>query len=583
MRFKGIPLKEMPRISGIQYSRLNRLDVAGFKAFGDKQSLPIAPITLVFGANSSGKSSLIQALALMRELVLTDEADVRFPKLGERRIDLGGFENYRSRFSNLKDVGLTLSFRDIDHADIQYDYGISVGPSRITDNEFFRNDLHGKDLDYAVNSISVAGSGIRYSVQLTLFFVGIEDQQNPLSYNFRWNEFEVAEEGLQFLLLPAFASEENRFNERLRSLGILTDQDELGREKYILAVKWLLNQEHLVTYICRGKLAGLNSFNTGGYFKDEESDEGEEVFLPSSVFSTETAARDHLRNFLEIECLGVDDNLLPITDELFNDIWDIAVDRIPKSLSKLSSKAYTRYHSLLTCMRYLGPIREMPGRYIADKYGHLDRESQSSGIGAYSEIMNNSSLLGKVNHWLSGRILNKEYLFKSMECVPIGTDVTDRSRELRFYERVDGKNIELSLQDVGSGVSQIVPVVTFCLGNTRKTLLMEQPELHLHPSGAAEMGDLLIESALSNRNTIIAETHSEHLILRILKRIRQTYDGSLPGHLPPIKAEDVSVVFVKPKEKCKGSEIVPIPITEDGDILFGWPDGFLPDRLGEFF
>ncbi len=576
--FDAEPIKRKLRIAGQCYSRISGLSVEGFKAFGDTQNLRIAPITLVFGVNSSGKSALIQAMSLLREMLLTDNADVRYPGIGGRQIDLGGFNNYRSKWAKNKNIKFTLSYEDIDDPGKHYEYGISIGENRLNDNQWLWQEEGGKTLEQTVNEISIDGYGISIQMRMPLFLDGIENMQFPFSYNMDWDLFTVNDDGLDYLtserLLRNLTASDSQYSARASE----------SRLDYILAIKWLLYQEELVSVLARGRKSGLDSFMSGGYFEGDAWDDYTKVFYPSSIFYTEHEARKSLREFLELEISSLEETeSVTLTEERFESIWTKAITGIPNGLTRLSNEAFREYFSLLSSMKYLGPIREIPGRSFTDRFSHLDFGQEATGISTYAQIRDNRELLGSVNRWLSGKLFKKEYLFRSIETVPVGSEITDRRRELRFYERSDDKDTEMSLRDVGSGIAQIVPVIVLCLGNTRKTLLIEQPELHLHPSGAAEMGDLLIESALGNKNTIIAETHSEHLILRILRRIRQTSEGTLPSKLVPITPNDVSVVFVQPKADGKGSEIVQIPVTEDGDILFGWPEGFMPDRLQELF
>ena len=96
----------------------------------------------------------------------------------------------------------------------------------------------------------------------------------------------------------------------------------------------------------------------------------------------------------------------------------------------------------------------------------------------------------------------------------------------------------------------------------------------------AELGDVFIESALGERkNTFLLETHSEHLILRILRRVRETTEGKLPEGRTPVRPEDVSVVYVQPGPK--GAEVIQLPVTPDGDFSRPWPNGFFAERFQE--
>ena len=71
---------------------LTQLRLGNFKAFGPTQTIPIKPITLIFGPNSAGKSSIIHSLLLAHQAAVVDgNLDVRCPKLAGNSVDLGGF------------------------------------------------------------------------------------------------------------------------------------------------------------------------------------------------------------------------------------------------------------------------------------------------------------------------------------------------------------------------------------------------------------------------------------------------------------------------------------------------------------
>ncbi|MCX6867695.1 MAG: DUF3696 domain-containing protein [Verrucomicrobia bacterium] len=146
------------------------------------------------------------------------------------------------------------------------------------------------------------------------------------------------------------------------------------------------------------------------------------------------------------------------------------------------------------------------------------------------------------------------------------------------------------MQDVGVGVSQSLPIILEAHAQQKKLIAIEQPELHIHPKLQAELGDVFIESALGeNKNTFLLETHSEHLILRILRRIRETTEGEMaewPEALRKacpngIRPEDVAVLYVQPG--ADGSTVEQLRVNELGEFIDEWPGGFFDERVKEVF
>jgi len=166
---------------------------------------------------------------------------------------------------------------------------------------------------------------------------------------------------------------------------------------------------------------------------------------------------------------------------------------------------------------------------------------------------------------------------ENFKTVLSGADV-DRFSEIVLMDR--RSNTVVSHRDVGIGVSQVLPVLVNAYGRRQKTVAIEQPEIHLHPALQSELADVFIESALGERaNTFLLETHSEHLMLRILRRVRETTEKTLPPGARPIRPEDVMVLYVEPEGPA--SKIVELPVTPDGEFARPWPRGFFAERMQE--
>jgi len=134
---------------------------------------------------------------------------------------------------------------------------------------------------------------------------------------------------------------------------------------------------------------------------------------------------------------------------------------------------------------------------------------------------------------------------------------------------------------IGVGISQVVPVVAIALEGSGNLIAIEQPELHLHPRLQAELGDLFIESALGDRkHQVLLELHSEHLILRLLRRIRETAEGK-PHRGLAIDERDIAIYYAKSDEGRTG--FIKIDVDKRGDFIQPWPDDFFEIDFYERF
>jgi predicted ATPase len=153
---------------------------------------------------------------------------------------------------------------------------------------------------------------------------------------------------------------------------------------------------------------------------------------------------------------------------------------------------------------------------------------------------------------------------------------------LRDFE----KGIIVAPRDVGVGISQMIPVIVVCLWDNRGIVAIEQPELHVHPAIQVGLGDLFIRAIQPDGSpypgkSLLIETHSEHIMLRLLRRIRETSADELPPGVTGLQPEDLSVIYVEGSDD--GVTFGPLRVDRDGEFLDQWPKGFFEERAGELF
>ena len=173
--------------------------------------------------------------------------------------------------------------------------------------------------------------------------------------------------------------------------------------------------------------------------------------------------------------------------------------------------------------------------------------------------------------------------FSSRELEELAGAIAARQPQ-RDVDLVTTRNaLPVRVADVGVGVSQILPVVVATLDPGRPGITaIEQPELHLHPRIQVELGDLFASQAAKG-GIFLIETHSEHLLLRFMKRMRQTYDGTLGNGTPRMRPEDITVYFVEIDPDGTETLIREMPLNERGELVKAWPGGFFEEDLHEIF
>lgn len=582
------------------------LKIANFKAFAASKRLPLRPITLVYGANSSGKSSVLHALALAHHAIQTGDIDTHRTEIGGDSIDLGGFRQYVHRRDDTR----------------QMELGFTLDPTRLSGPA--AKLLHSAHTDKVEITIGVGVASKQRDpfVDRTRAMYGDEDA--------RIKRFELTVDGASLLSMSA------REGRRVLRLDHLDRSQPLIREilsalqhqdEYPLDIKDLLDIE------------------------EDSSALGEllDAIVPSIT------AKSH--------------GLIPRVDtrttereiEHESDLEGALRVFLPEALKELIDTVGTALEDELRRLRYLGPLRSYPPRHLSIS-SHHDSNWFAGGGYAWDVMRTEESVRRQVNAWLGDALrMQTPYELQVRDMLP----AKDVSKELRSrirkalhdfaaslvakladedatsiqesvldarnsileqdrntperlnpvlsdlvstttdedelaerwaIEMIEARNEVLqdvvlvdtrtgtavSHRDVGIGVSQVLPVLVAAYASKGSFLAIEQPEIHLHPALQAELGDVFLQSALKeSKNTFLIETHSEHLILRILRRIRETTEGDLPRDVPAVRPDQVAVLYVQPSSD--GVDVINIPITPEGEFERAWPNGFFSERAEELF
>ena len=288
-------------------------------------------------------------------------------------------------------------------------------------------------------------------------------------------------------------------------------------------------------------------------------------------------------------------------------------------------------HFRVTLIRQsrLGPLRHLPPENLAFKFnikrlhGTMDGSYRKLLEGAkpdplssieywnklaaelyrntidYKSRFTRDDVVDQVNNWISDEhLFNMGYSVSAKQEALIELPLPDDLKKIDLegipvqitLSLVTKQGDKVELTDVGTGISQLMPVIVAC--EVEPNLAIEQPELHLHPAHQLLLADLFIsrlkrmadqgETGWSIETPwTIVETHSEHLILRLLRRIKESSSASSKKSEYNISNEEVGVYYFNPTDE--GTTIKKLRIDEDGEFIDDWPRGFFEEGFTERF
>lgn len=220
---------------------------------------------------------------------------------------------------------------------------------------------------------------------------------------------------------------------------------------------------------------------------------------------------------------------------------------------------------------YLGPLRRSPSRSYS-RTAHLISVG-STGEHTPSVLANLRSRASKERSRDKPQGKRLEQLNRWIDLIFPGSKISAKSIEelVKLEIEREGGSKEV-ISDVGFGFSQVLPIlVQASVMPSNSTLLIEQPELHLHPSAQTKFAEIVTEASQNGRRFII-ETHSEHIVrgLQLSISNQRSRKGPLSNRLPN---NELKVLYI-PKAPHQLREM---KIDEWGEFLEAWPQGFFDE------
>jgi len=229
-------------------------------------------------------------------------------------------------------------------------------------------------------------------------------------------------------------------------------------------------------------------------------------------------------------------------------------------------------------LQYLGPLRIRPRRTytwageVPEHVGWSGERAVEALLAARDRKINPGykkaakRLPSLVAGWLRRMDLLASFEARS---------IAEHRKEYEVMVTTKGSWEEVNLTDVGFGISQVLPVVVSCFyAAPHSTILMEQPELHLHPGVQSRMADLFVQAIHARQDgkdrsiQFIIESHSEHFLHRLQRRIAE-------GEL---EKDEVALYFCETGPD--GSVLRPLEVDTLGNIT-NWPRDFFGDDMGD--
>jgi len=602
---------------------LSNWRVEGFKSIGEMTEFSLAPLTIITGANSCGKSSFLQSILMVAQTIQHKNTDIPLVLNGSI-LSLGSPEliiNDDSRTKELK-IGFTYRPASANKTKVcdpslyykHFEYGpdekmkplaesllesVSVDAVLLVDAETQTERKSGGHAGIAVTKSDIqitTVSGNKREYEFAATALKHESDLSDTMYRYRMN-------ATQKSIVEHLLSQEQVYRYDADKLGCLLQHFIPGnlrmerntRENKIIALQKgdesITSEINLLTVKNSPEITALTQDMRAVMLRrlgEMAVNDEEEKDAARAIISASDSKIGLKYDGVKLRDLPLWKSLQTLleTDQEYIKACEDAMAQATKQESDSPQEYDTWWITepkdamerfFTSSLLYLGPLREEPKSLYSSKMDFNADDIGSKGEFAAQVFLDNKATVIRyiapedIELPKDRPVLVEGSLQEAVEAWAKYLTIAERiiveeigKNGYRILIRQPGEEKEYEISDVGVGISQVLPILVMgLLCGEGATLLIEQPELHLHPKVQSRLADFFLSIVLSGKQCI-AETHSEHIIDRLRLRIVQS--------LTPAKLrKNIAIYFADNQEgfsKYKQIEV------NDYGVIPEWPEGF---------